>query len=91
MKAKGRLRFDVDVLRDRAGDKVFARGEAYHREGQVTILSIEPDRMLAQVTGSEDYRTELTGRGDEIAGECSCPASRCKFSALRWPEMMEWE
>lgn len=74
MKATGRLRFDVAALRKLAGDKVFARGEAYHRDGQVELLSVERDRVLAQVAGSEDYRTVLTGRGKTIGGECSCPA-----------------
>jgi uncharacterized Zn finger protein len=73
MKAKDR-RFDVDALQDLAGDKVFARGEAYHRDGQVAILSIGPNRVLARVAGTEDYRTELTGRGKKIGGSCSCPA-----------------
>jgi len=74
MKAKARPRFDIDALRDLAGDKVFARGEAYCRGGQVQILVLEPGRVLAQVAGTEDYRTELTGRGKEIDGACSCPA-----------------
>ena len=30
--------------------------------------------MLAQVAGSDDYRTVLTGSGNKIGGECSCPA-----------------
>jgi uncharacterized Zn finger protein len=76
MKAKDQSRFSIDVLRDLAGDKVFARGEAYHRGGQVQILAIEPMRVLAQVAGTEDYRTELTGRGRNIGGHCSCPAFR---------------
>ena len=69
-----RPRFDIDALREIAGEKVFAREEAYHREGQVAILSIERKRVLAQVAGTEDYRTVLTGRGAKIGGECSCPA-----------------
>jgi hypothetical protein len=76
MKAKVQSRFSIDALRDLAGDKVFARGEAYHRGGQVQILTIEPKRVLAQVAGTEDYRTELTGRGRNIGGHCSCPAFR---------------
>lgn len=67
-------RFDLDALRARAGDKVFARGQAYYRDGQVEILAIEPGWVLAQVAGTEAYRTKLTGRGDDIEGECSCPA-----------------
>ena len=74
MKAKNRLRFDVDVLRELAGAKVFARGAACHRDGQVEILAVDPERVLAQVAGTEDYRTEVREDGDEIDGECSCPA-----------------
>ena len=74
MRANAGNRFDLDALRDLAGDKVFVRGQAYHRDGQVEILAIEPERILAQVAGTEDYRTELTGRGGDIGGDCSCPA-----------------
>jgi uncharacterized Zn finger protein len=76
MKAKDQSRFSIDALRELAGDTVFARGEAYHRGGQVQILTIEPKRVLAQVAGSEDYRTELTGRGRNIGGHCTCRAFR---------------
>lgn len=74
MKDANRPRFDIDALRGRVGERTFARGEAYHRGGQVTILSVEPKRVLAQVLGSEEYRTVLTGRGKAIGGDCSCPA-----------------
>lgn len=67
-------RFDVGALRALAGEQVFARGEAYHRGGYVEILSIEPGRIFAQVSGAEDYRTELTRGHKAIGGECSCPA-----------------
>lgn len=74
MKDTDRPRFDIAALRDLAGDKAFARGKSYHRDGQVAILSIDADRVLAQVAGTEDYHTELIGRGKNIEGECSCPA-----------------
>lgn len=73
-KTAARSRFDVAALRKLAGDKVFERGEDYHADGQVEILSLEPKRVLAQVAGSDDYRTVLTGSGKKIGGECSCPA-----------------
>lgn len=76
MKAPRQPRFDVAVLREQAGAKVFAGGEDYHRDGQVDLLSVERDRVLARVAGSEDYRTVLTRRGKKIGGECSCPAFR---------------
>jgi hypothetical protein len=74
MAVKSRPRFDLEALRELAGAKVFARGEDYHESGQVAILSVRPERVLAQVAGTEDYRTELSGRGKEIGGSCSCRA-----------------
>jgi len=74
MKTLNQPRFDLGALRDLAGEKVFARGEAYHRGGHVRILSAEAGRLLARVEGTEDYRTEITGRGERIAGACTCPA-----------------
>lgn len=67
-------RFDVAVLRELAGERGFARGEACHLNGQVVLLSIEAERVLAQVAGTMNYRTELVGHGEEIGGACSCPA-----------------
>ena len=74
MKAKDRPRFDIDALRGLASEKVFARGKEYFSDDHVQILALEPGSVLAQVEGTEDYRTELTGRGKNIGGECSCPA-----------------
>jgi hypothetical protein len=74
MKLQDHCRFEINALRGFAGDKVFARGEAYYHDGSVQILSVTPQRVLAQVTGSDDYRTVLRGRGTKIGGECSCPA-----------------
>jgi uncharacterized Zn finger protein len=67
-------RFDVAALRDVAGEKVFARGVAYHEDGQVEIVTFERTRVLARVIGSEVYRCELVGAGKKFSGGCSCPA-----------------
>ena len=74
MKTSDRSRFEIGALRALAGDKVFARGAEYHRDGLVQIIALEPGRVLAQVAGNEDYRTVVTGHGTQIGGECSCPA-----------------
>ena len=72
LRSTGHLRwppsFDIDTLQELAGDEVFARGEQYYEDGQVQILTIERGRVLAQVAGSEDYRTEFRGRGERLAG-----------------------
>ena len=74
MTPSGRPRFNVSTLEELAGAKVFARGQEYFRNGHVTIISIEKERVLADVAGTENYRTLLTGRGKSFGGECSCPA-----------------
>ena len=74
MKQQQPQRFDVSALRSLAGETVFARGEAYARGGQVEILKVEPARIVARVSGTENYRTVVSGKGKRIGGECSCPA-----------------
>jgi uncharacterized Zn finger protein len=61
MKAKVQTRIDIDALRDIAGDKAFARGQVYHRDGMVEILSISQERIVAQ-----GYRNQAL----EIFGDC---------------------
>jgi uncharacterized Zn finger protein len=73
MTAQGLPRFDIAALKRLAGG-AFPRGEAYHCDGRVEILAIEPTRVLAQVTGTEDYRVNLLGKGERVEGECACPA-----------------
>src|SRR6266404_1689570 len=72
--AAGTHRFDLAALRDVAGEKVFARGAAYHEDGQVEIVTFDRTRVLARVIGSEVYRCELVGTGKKFSGACSCPA-----------------
>jgi uncharacterized Zn finger protein len=38
------------------------------------VLAQVAGTEVAQVAGTEDYRTELTGHGEDIDGECSCRA-----------------
>src|ERR1700734_1284218 len=73
MTAENLPSFDIAALKQLAG-AAFARGEAYHRDGRVEILALEPRRVLAQVAGTEDYRVNLLGKGETIKGECTCPA-----------------
>ena len=38
MTASSTTRYDVEALKNRAGGMVFARGEAYHRDGRARLL-----------------------------------------------------
>jgi hypothetical protein len=67
-------RFDLGALRETVGDKVLARGQAYHSDGRVEILRVENNRVRARVAGTEIYQTELTGSGRRFTGACTCPA-----------------
>jgi uncharacterized Zn finger protein len=73
-KASGVHSFDVAALRDVAGEKVFARGAAYHEDERVEIVSFDGARVRARVIGSEVYRCELVGSEKKFSGKCSCPA-----------------
>lgn len=71
------LSFDpamIEQLTDNAGPRCHARGTAYAEQGQVAILAITPDRVIAEAYGNETYSVHLTGSGKGIAGQCSCPA-----------------
>ncbi|WP_157628138.1 SWIM zinc finger domain-containing protein [Ensifer sp. BR816] len=74
MNSASKPRFSTGALRNLVGSKVYARGEAYFRDNRVELLAVQPQRVLAQVNGTEDYRVELNGRGETIDGNCSCPA-----------------
>jgi uncharacterized Zn finger protein len=66
--------FEEHTLREFAGDKVFARGAAYHANGQVEIGAVTAGRLFARVMGSEIYAVRLDGTGRDFSGECTCPA-----------------
>jgi uncharacterized Zn finger protein len=66
--------FDVAKLRKAAGNKVFERGEDYHADGSVDILTFSNSRVTAQVTGTQPYFVDLACNNGELSGSCSCPA-----------------
>jgi uncharacterized Zn finger protein len=73
-KSKDKPRFNEDALRELAGPKIFARGMDYFAGGAVQLLAVEQKRVLASVSGTDDYRVELSRQRGGIGGECSCPA-----------------
>jgi uncharacterized Zn finger protein len=66
------LRFDMDALRERLGDKRFKRAEGYAERGWVRIIAVENRRVAAMVTGERGdiYSVEADEAGD---GLCTCP------------------
>src|SRR3954471_3935525 len=66
--------FDVTKLRNAAGAKIFERGEDYHADGSVDILTFSNSRVTAQVTGTQLYFVDLACDKGQLSGFCSCPA-----------------
>jgi uncharacterized Zn finger protein len=83
-------------LRELAGERYFARGEAYFDEGRVRALTEYRGRVTAGVAGTEDYRVKLWADGDDLGYSCSCPlgddgefCKHCVAVGLAWLEETE--
>ena len=79
------------VIRSLAGERYYARGEAYFNEGRVRGLTEYRGKVTAKVTGTEDYRVKLWADGDSIGYSCSCPlgddgefCKHCVAVGLAW-------
>ncbi|MCD0257891.1 hypothetical protein JWH11_06595 [Xanthomonas melonis] len=69
----------------------YARGLVYADQDRVTLQTVEPLRVDAIVSGSDDYAVELVWRNGRLQGRCDCPigqqAEFCKHQvavALSW-------
>src|SRR5947209_4061136 len=83
-------------LRELAGERYFARGEAYFEEGRVRGLTEYRGTLAARVIGTEDYSVKLWADGDDIGYACSCPlgddgefCKHCVAVGLAWLEAIQ--
>jgi uncharacterized Zn finger protein len=61
-------------VRKAVGEAVYARGARYHADGRVEIVSIDADRAIARVAGTETYTAVLYASPKDAVGECTCRA-----------------
>lgn len=73
MKSIGHRPFDVNELRELAGEKAFVRGQGYADNGHIALLSVNDGGVLAAAFGTSDYTVWLKRSGPGISGHCSCP------------------
>jgi uncharacterized Zn finger protein len=66
------LRFDIDGLMLRLGDKRARRAQTYFDNGWARVVAIEDGRAMAIVTGETGRRYAVEVR-DDGEGECTCP------------------
>lgn len=64
---------DQAAIRELAGERSFARGVAYQREGRVEFGTVGQERVAAVVRGTMPYETALWVGGGDLAWSCSCP------------------
>lgn len=84
------------LLRQLAGEEVYAVGEQYVSGGRVRQVQFGPDRVTARVAGASVYRVKIwRGRG-ELQFSCSCPAGKehtfckhCVAVGLTWVHSAE--
>lgn len=63
------------LLKKLAGPRAYERGVDYYNNGHVEELTIDGDKVWAEVSGTEDYRVDLVYNQRGLTGGCDCPAS----------------
>ncbi len=82
---------DRRTLRRMAGERFFARGEAYHAYGLVGSLVEDGSAITAKVRGTHLYRVMLGAAGGDLEYGCTCPVGEdgefckhCVAVGLAW-------
>ena len=80
-------------LRTLAGERSYARGERYARDGHVGVVAEDGGHLTAWVTGTERYRADLWVDASTITWACTCPVGtdgacckHCVAVGLHWLE-----
>lgn len=76
-----------------AGERSYARGEAYHADGLVGSLVVDRNTITAKVRGTHLYRVMLGAAGGDLDHDCTCPVGEdgefckhCVAVGLEWIE-----
>lgn len=62
-------------LKREAGERAFARGVAYFRDGLVEVSLLSESVLVGEAHGTETYRLRLEGSDDDLRWHCDCPAA----------------
>jgi uncharacterized Zn finger protein len=66
--------FDRKLIEAASGAAAHARGLGYFGKGRVAVKAADEKRVVAVVSGAEDYRVELSAGGGALSGTCTCRA-----------------
>ncbi|MBA3711017.1 MAG: SWIM zinc finger family protein [Pyrinomonadaceae bacterium] len=84
---------DTELLRDLAGPRSYERGENYAADGYVHSITEYKGKLVATVTGTNDYQVKLWVEHDALESSCTCPmgemgefCKHCVATALVWAD-----
>ncbi|WP_249872327.1 DEAD/DEAH box helicase [Oceanobacillus saliphilus] len=70
-----KIKLNQKIIMDRCGAVSFKRGEAYYRNGKVTLDTYNPDQIKAVVSSLEDFYVTIEKSKDgDFRVACSCPS-----------------
>ncbi|WP_106498406.1 DEAD/DEAH box helicase [Lentibacillus sp. Marseille-P4043] len=68
------IKLNQKIIKDRCGAASFKRGEAFYRNGKVTVEEVTPNSLHAAVKGAEDFHVHLEKHSKGFKAHCSCPS-----------------
>ncbi|MGY0694094.1 DEAD/DEAH box helicase [Virgibacillus sp. FSP13] len=68
------MKLNQKIIKERCGAVSFKRGEAFYRNGKVTVEEVAPDSLHATVHGVEDFHVHLEKSSKGFQATCSCPS-----------------
>ncbi|MBB6451596.1 SNF2 family DNA or RNA helicase [Salirhabdus euzebyi] len=68
------IRLNKKVIQERCGAVSYKKGDAFYRNGKVTVKNITTDALHATVKGTENFQVQIEKNNKEYTATCSCPS-----------------
>ncbi|MBM7571718.1 DEAD/DEAH box helicase [Aquibacillus albus] len=68
------IKLNKKVIQQRCGAVSYKKGDAFYRQGKVTMEKITTDLLQATVKGIEDFHVQIEINSKEYTATCSCPS-----------------
>ncbi|WP_047986503.1 DEAD/DEAH box helicase [Ornithinibacillus californiensis] len=68
------IKINQTIIKERCGVVSFKKGDAFYRNGKVTIEGFTPDTLDAIVHGNEDFYVHIQLNRQGFETTCSCPS-----------------
>ncbi|WP_458413316.1 SNF2 helicase associated domain-containing protein [Schinkia sp. CFF1] len=68
------INLNQKIIKERCGAVSFKKGEAFYRNGKVTVEEVTPNSLKATVQGVECFRVYLESHPKGFQATCNCPS-----------------